>query len=66
MTKEAWSSLVIIIYLILHIPAIIASIIGLFQLKSNPKRAKKLFIFTGIYFLVGSIGYWILLNNISE
>ncbi|MBK9191333.1 MAG: hypothetical protein IPM77_07365 [Crocinitomicaceae bacterium] len=46
-------SLIIIIYIICHIPAIIALIMGLVALKSNPEYAKKLLIFAGIYFLIG-------------
>lgn len=46
-------SLIILIYIICHIPAIIALIMGLVVLKSSPDYAKKLLIFAGIYFLIG-------------
>lgn len=45
--------LVIIIYLVCHIPAIILLILGLIRLKSKPENAKKLLIAAGIYFLIG-------------
>ncbi|MCP4522189.1 MAG: hypothetical protein GY827_10940 [Cytophagales bacterium] len=53
MSKNSMLPLIITIYLFFHSPAIIASIIGLFQLKTKPQNAKKLFIFAGIYFLIG-------------
>lgn len=46
-------SLIIIIYLVCHSPAIIMLIIGLTRLKSKPENAKKLLIAAGIYFLIG-------------
>jgi hypothetical protein len=46
-------SLIIIIYLVCHSPAIIMLIIGLTRLKSRPENAKKLLIAAGIYFLIG-------------
>ena len=46
-------SLVIIIYLVCHSPAIIILIIGLTRLKSRPENAKKLLIVAGIYFIIG-------------
>lgn len=46
-------SLVIMIFLIGHSPAIIALIIGLVIRKNHPKKAKRLFIFSGIYFIIG-------------
>lgn len=45
--------LIIIIYLVCHIPAIILLILGLTRLKSRPENAKKLLIAAGIYFLIG-------------
>jgi hypothetical protein len=45
--------LVIMIYLVCHLPAIIMLIIGLVKRKSNPKVAKILFILTAVYFLIG-------------
>jgi arginine exporter protein ArgO len=44
---------VIIIYLVCHIPAIILLILGLTRLKSRPENAKKLLIAAGIYFIIG-------------
>jgi len=46
-------SLIIIIYLVCHTPAIIMLIIGLNRLKTRPENAKKLLIASGIYFLIG-------------
>lgn len=46
--------LIIIIYLICHIPAIILLIVGFSRLKSNPENAKKFLIAAGIYFLIGA------------
>lgn len=46
--------LVLIIYLVCHIPAIIMLIVGLVRLKSKPENAKKLLIAAGIYFLIGA------------
>ena len=46
-------SLIIIIYLFCHTPAIIMLIIGLNRLKKRPENAKKLLIAAGIYFLIG-------------
>jgi len=45
--------LVIIIYLICHIPAIILLILGLYRLKKRPENAKKLLIAASVYFLIG-------------
>lgn len=45
--------LIIIIYLVCHIPAIILLILGLTRLKTRPENAKKLLIAAGIYFLIG-------------
>lgn len=47
-------SLIIIIYLVCHLPAIIMLIIGLRKLKTSPDTAKKLLIAAGIYFLIGA------------
>lgn len=46
--------LIIIIYLIGHSPAIIMLVAGLMRLKSKPASAKKLLIFAGIYFVIGT------------
>lgn len=46
--------IVIIIYLVCHIPAIIMLVIGLNRLKTKPDNAKKLLIAAGIYFLIGA------------
>ena len=40
-------------YLILHTPAIIMLIVGLYKLKTKPTLAKNLIIAAGIYFLIG-------------
>ncbi len=45
--------LIVIIYLICHIPAFILLIIGLAILKFKPKTSKILFIIAGCYFIVG-------------
>ena len=45
--------LIVIIYLIFHSPAIVTLIIGLIRLKNKPESAKKLLIFTWVYFLIG-------------
>lgn len=45
--------LIVIIYVLCHSPAIITLIIGLNRLKSRPENAKKLLIFSGVYFLIG-------------
>ncbi len=41
-------------YLLCHSPAIICIIVGLFIRKKNPDLAKKLFIFSGVYFVIGA------------
>ncbi len=46
-------SLIVVIYLICHSPAIIMLIIGLRRRKTRPESAQKLFIAAGIYFLIG-------------
>jgi hypothetical protein len=46
-------SLIVIIYLICHIPAFIMLMIGLGKLKTKPELAKKWLIAAGIYFLIG-------------
>lgn len=45
--------LIIIIYIVCHIPAIIMLILGLNRLKTRPENARKLLIASGIYFLIG-------------
>jgi hypothetical protein len=50
---EDFSSIIIIIYLILHSPAIIMLIIGLARLKTKPESAKTLLIISTIYFIIG-------------
>ncbi len=50
---EGLLAMVIIIYLVCHLPAIIALIVGLVKWKSNRSLAKKLLIFSAIYFIVG-------------
>jgi hypothetical protein len=45
--------LVIVSYLILHIPAFILLGIGIAKNKKEPETAKKLFIIAGIYFIIG-------------
>jgi hypothetical protein len=46
-------SLIIIIYLVFHTPAIIMLILGLNRLKTRPENAKKLLTAAGIYFVIG-------------
>lgn len=46
-------TLIALIYLVCHSPAIVMVIIGLVRLKSKPQLAKKLLILSGIYFLIG-------------
>jgi len=45
--------LFLVIYLFLHIPAIILLVTGLKRLKTNSENAKNLLILAGIYFLIG-------------
>jgi hypothetical protein len=45
--------IVILIYLICHLPAIIMLMVGLERRKTRPKSAKILLIAAGIYFLIG-------------
>jgi len=45
--------LIVIFYIVCHSPAIVTLIIGLNRLKSRPENAKKLLIFSGVYFLIG-------------
>ena len=45
--------LILIAYVICHIPALIMLILGLVRLKSKPENAKRLLIGAGIYFLIG-------------
>lgn len=45
--------LILMVYLVCHIPAFILLILGLVWRKSHPKRSKILLILAGIYFLVG-------------
>lgn len=45
---------IILVYLVLHSPAIILLIVGMAKRKNNPETAKKLFIAAGIYFLIGA------------
>lgn len=45
---------VLLVYLILHIPAIIMLILGLVWRKTRPKTSKTLLILTLVYFLVGA------------
>ena len=44
---------IIAVYLILHTPAIIMLIAGLYKLKTKPILAKNLLIIAAIYFLIG-------------
>ena len=46
--------MIIAAYLILHTPAIIMLIVGLYKLKTKPILAKNLLIASCIYFLVGA------------
>lgn len=46
--------LIVIIYLILHLPAFILLSIGLTRLKTRPENGKKFLIAAGIYFLIGA------------
>ncbi len=49
---EIWY-LIILIYVICHIPAFIMLFTGLAILKRKPEKARKLMIAAGIYFLIG-------------
>ena len=42
------------IYLVLHLPAIMILVIGIFIRKTEPQNAKKMFIAAGVYFLIGA------------
>ena len=46
-------SIVIVIYLICHIPAFIMLFLGLRRIYSRPDSAKRLLIAAGIYFIIG-------------
>ncbi len=46
--------LVIVVYLVLHLPAIIMLVIGLRLKERKPKTSKTLLILAGVYFLVGA------------
>jgi len=50
---EGLLTLILIVYLVCHIPAFVMLIIGLSRLKTKPENAKKLLIASGIYFLIG-------------
>jgi len=41
-----------IMYLIVHIPAFLMLVLGVFLFKTNHKISKMLFVFTTIYFLI--------------
>lgn len=45
--------LIMMVYLVCHLPAIITLIIGFTKMKKKPETAKKLFIFSAIYFIIG-------------
>lgn len=57
--------LLLLIYLILHSPAIIMLIVGLKRRKTKPESAKVLFIISGIYFLIGGGICGLLLGGIG-
>lgn len=46
--------IIVIIYLILHSPAIVMLIVGLSQLNKKPESAKNLLIISVLYFLIGA------------
>lgn len=46
--------LVIVVYLVLHLPAIIMLVIGLRLKERKPKTSKTLLILAGVYFMVGA------------
>lgn len=50
---EDFTSMVIMFYLIAHLPAFIMLVIGLALLKEKPSRAKTLLILAGVYFVIG-------------
>lgn len=45
---------VLLVYLVLHIPAIIMLVLGVVWRKSRPKTSKTLLILAVVYFLVGA------------
>ena len=45
--------LVLVSYIVLHLPAIITLAIGLGIRNKKPERAKKLLIFSAVYFIIG-------------
>ncbi len=47
-------TLVIIVYLICHLPAIVMLVLGLKLLKTNVQKGKILIIIAGIYFIIGA------------
>lgn len=54
MEESGFAILILLIYLVCHLPAFILLIIGLVRLKKKPENAKKLLIIAGIYFLIGA------------
>ena len=54
MNGEGLLELIVIIYLVCHLPAIILLILGLSRLKKRPENAKTLLIISALYFLIGA------------
>ncbi|MFM2386954.1 MAG: hypothetical protein RL660_1711 [Bacteroidota bacterium] len=48
-----YAIIILIVYLVCHLPAIIMLLLGLARLKSRPDNAKKLLIGAAIYFVIG-------------
>ncbi len=48
------AALVVIVYLVAHIPAFVLLIVGLVLRKQKPKTSKVLFIIAGVYFIIGT------------
>lgn len=46
--------IVIIVYIVFHLPAFILLSVGLSRLKDKPKSAKVMLIIAGVYFLIGA------------
>lgn len=50
---EIGMSFFFIVYLLLHLPAILALIFGIAKSEKNPESSKKMLIFALVYFIIG-------------
>jgi hypothetical protein len=51
---NSYLPIILVVYVILHSPAIILVIVGLVRRKTHPENSKMLFTIAGIYFLIGA------------